>query len=213
MVDEEPPDFHAILDEAATVIDLSSHEEMNRVTNNSPCTAVGSKIEDTTTFEPAFLKDIEAGISNRHTLSAYRAPRPQQSGTPYPFKRAVYRPPLSLSILKFSFPRPVAATTMPSRLMPADGGSFSALSSQVATPLLSRDETLKKRDVSREEEPIVERFKREKMVGETLAGGEKTEGGIKGHQTVEAGYVDRRDELRRELLSLFKGRREPSQGQ
>jgi len=109
MVEKEPPDFHAILDEAATVIDLSSHEEMNYVANNSPCTAVGSKIEDTMTFEPAISEDVEVGISNRHTLSAYRVPRPRRSGTLHPFKRAVYRLPLSLSIPKSSFPRLIAA--------------------------------------------------------------------------------------------------------
>ena len=67
---------------------------------------------------------------------------------------------------------------------------------------------MRKRDVSREEELIVERFKRQKTKGETLAGREKKGSGRETHQAAE--YVDRRDELRRELLSLFNGRREPS---
>jgi len=77
--------------------------------------------------------------------------------------------------------------------MPTNGGAFSVHSSQVATLLLSKYEALKKRDASREEEPTVEMFKREKTVGKTLAVGEKIKSGIKGHQTIEAGYVGRRD--------------------
>lgn len=147
-IDEEPPEFHAILDAAANVINLPSHEEVKHVVNIGPYTTVGSKMEDPMTFKPAVSEDTEVGISNCHTSSDYQAPRPQRSGTSYSFERAVYRPPLNLSIPRSSFPRPAVATTMPTRLMPVDGGYCSALSSQIATPLLSRDETLKKRDVS-----------------------------------------------------------------
>lgn len=208
LIDEEPPDFHSILENAAAVPDLPSHEEMNHVVITEPHTAVDSTVEDATTSKPAISKDTETGISNCLTSSDYRTSRLQRSGTPYPFKRAVHRPPLSLSIPRSSFPRPVAAATMRVRLMPADRGAFLALSSQVAIPLLSRDDTLKKRDVSREEELIVEGFKRQNTKGETLTGREKNGSGRETHQAAE--YVDRKDELRRELLSLFNGRREPS---
>jgi len=59
IIDEKPPDLHAILGAAATVIDLPSHEELDHVVNTGPYTAVGSKMEDITTFEPAISKDTE----------------------------------------------------------------------------------------------------------------------------------------------------------
>jgi hypothetical protein len=89
----------------------------------------------------------------------------------------------------------------PARLIPADGSSFSAFSSKVV-------ETRKKRGIAREEEPIVERFKRQKTDEETSNCRGKTGSVRENHQAAE--HVDRKDELRRELLSLFTGRKQPS---
>jgi len=60
---------------------------------------------------------------------------------------------------------------MPARLIPADGGLFSARSSQVATPLLSRCEILKKSQLWK--------GSRGRREGATLAGKEKAESGKK----------------------------------
>ncbi len=210
-VPEELAESHTPLGTSTTVPGAHSHTEMNYVANITPHTAVVSKTEDATTFEPAISKDAQVDIPNYDTVLDYRASHPQRSTTPYPFGWAVCRPSVSLGIPRSSFLRQVAATTTPARHMPENGGTFSILSSQLASPLVSREGKLTKRDVPIEEEPIVERFKRQKTEGAIVSGGGKNGSGEGALEDVPVpGYVDRRDELRRELLSLFNGRREPS---
>lgn len=166
---ERAPEIHTPLETTGTISDLHSHKGMKRFGNSAPNTAVGLKRVDATMCEPAILEDTEDGIPDDNNSLHSRETRPQRSGTPYSSSRAVYRTTIR------QFPCQEAATNMPARQTHVSGGFFPALSSQVATLLLSRDGKLKKRDVSREEEPIVERFKRQKTEGAILSSGEKNE--------------------------------------
>jgi hypothetical protein len=168
--------------------------------------------EDAAAFEPAIWEDTEVAMLDDDTSWEHRAPRPQRSGAPYPFRRAVCPPLPSLSIARSSFPCPVTATKMLVRLITANADFSSILSPQIASPVLSRDGNLKKRGVSREDEPIVEKFKRRTTEEAMLSSKGKNRSSKGAHQDAP-GYVDRRDELRRELLSLFNERREPSREQ
>lgn len=209
----EPQDSCHTLDTAATVPGLSSLEQLSQILDNGSDTTVCSKMEDAAAFEPVISKDSRFEISNCHTSSDYQWRHPQRNATPCPFKRAAYRLPLNLSIPRSLFPRPLAETTMPAMPTPANEGSISTLPSQVTPHLFFRDEGLRKRDVSRDTEPIVERFKRPKTECDTSAVGEKNESGKEIDYAVQSGYIDKRDVLRMELLRLFNECREPSQEQ
>lgn len=81
---------------------------------------------------------------------------------------------------------------MPIRLIAANADFSSILSSQIATPVLSRGGNLKKRDVSRDE-LTVEMFKR-RTTEEAILSSEEKNGSSKGAHQDAPGYVDRRDE-------------------
>jgi hypothetical protein len=186
--------------------------EKNRITSNGPDSVVGSNLEDGTVFEGAISKDGQVELSTCHTSSDYQATHLQRSVTPYPFNKAVYRPSPSLNIPKSFLPRPVTETATQFMAILANDDSLLTLPSQVITPLFSGDEKLKKRYVSGELEPIVGRIKRQKLERATLEGKEKNVSAEAAPQAVQADSVDRREDLRRELMGLFNARRkEPSQ--
>jgi hypothetical protein len=159
IVAEEPPDSDTLLDTTVTVPGLCFQEAMKHNGDTIQYNAVGMK-EDAAAFEPAIWEDTEVAMLDDDTPWKHRAPCLQRSGIPYPFRRVVCPPFPSLSIARSSFPYPVTATKMPIRLITANADFSSILSSQIATPVLSRDGNLKKQDVSREDEPIVDMFKR-----------------------------------------------------
>jgi hypothetical protein len=91
IVAEEPPDSDNLLDTTTTVSGLYSREAMKHNGNTVQYNAVGTK-EDATAFEPAIWEDTEVAMLDDDTSWEHRAPRPQRSGTPYPFRRAVCPP-------------------------------------------------------------------------------------------------------------------------
>lgn len=91
IVAEEPPDSDTLLYTTTTVPGLCSQEAMKHYRNTIRYNAVGMK-EDEAAFEPAIWEDTEVSMLDDDTSWEHRAPHPQRSGTPYPFRRAVCPP-------------------------------------------------------------------------------------------------------------------------
>lgn len=178
--------------------------EKNGIRHNTPETTASSNTEDAEAIESVMFRNRQVKISNSRTSSDYRGPGSQQSATPYPSNRNVYRTHLSLNIPKSLLPGPATAITMEALPRAIDGGPFSALPSQAATSLFSKDgRKLKKIGAFSEALPIAERFTRQNTNLPSKVGKGKNTNDEESHQIVEADHIDRRDELRRELIRLF----------
>lgn len=156
-----PQDSCHTLDAVTTTSGHSStFAETNRVIDDtSDNVAIPNIEDDASTFEPVIFQ-VENPTC--HASSDYRAARPQRSSTPYPFNTGVYRSSPNVNIPKSLLARATTAITAQAMAVPTDGDCLSTFPSQAATPLISGEERVEKRDGSEEVKPVMERFKGQK---------------------------------------------------